>query len=646
MCILMTKMFTKWAFCLLVQNMFSYCNVMLDKTMAEAYEVKLIFSAGTLVICLIGGLIADTVLGMFFTGTLSFVWQLVGLLFILGSTFTENTADAHPRTDLYMVGLGCTAIAYSGLNAILVVYGAEQLRKDSHRQSYIHWNYFFNNFGALLGVPVTTSLAVVEFSTNTHYYFVACFTTAVIVTALALLAFTAGFRHYKDTTIRGKKILHAVKAALSSTPGCCRTVRSILTSPAGSRYSTSVPHNNDDTKLDTALLQTYDRLTARGILRVLLISSAFLGFAVYYYGLIDSALVLQSEGMKMYNFTLYHVPDDASKLEAFNLAGVCLLIPIMDLILYPYLRKRGSKVPCDARILTGMAIGSLAAIYSIVLEGQRKEICELNDGEPTLSWFYITPSITFLTVAEAFAFVAAYEYCYLQGPTGLRCVSVGLLDTATGLSSFIAIGIRKLVQDKQRSWFPDKHATKVCELGNKSRLENFFLIQLGILLLSAVSYLCVISSIEKLQNITRVFVKKRPEKSVFGSVNTSENDEELMESSYEEIRNSRHLSGDNSSEMFESWETYDTLDISQAGPGDANAQSSLSSSMSSAVLYVQPSEQASAPCRTKKKKRTSKKHLPCTSDDTKSSLSASVSVHVNDEMKSNRLSYDTIDTML
>ncbi|KAF8523257.1 PTR2-domain-containing protein [Hysterangium stoloniferum] len=153
----------------------------------------------------------------------------------------------------------------------------------------------------------------------------------------------------------------------------------------------------------------------------------FLFFPLYWisYNQITSNLVSMAADM-----SLHGVPNDL--FQNFDPIALIILIPIMDIFVYPGLRRIGIIARPVARIWLGFMFGAVAMVYSAVLQhyiyktnpcGDFASGCADADGNPTPStinvWVQI-PAYILIAISEVFASITGLEYAYNKAPKRMK----------------------------------------------------------------------------------------------------------------------------------------------------------------------------------------------------------------------------------
>jgi len=166
----------------------------------------------------------------------------------------------------------------------------------------------------------------------------------------------------------------------------------------------------------------------RAVLRVLIVFALITPF----WSLFDqkaSTWVLQGDQMTQPTWF------ESSQMQTVNPGLVMILIPLNNLVIFPWLRKRGWPLTALGKMTVGMALAGLAwvvaGILQIIIDGDPKVVVlyplhgQLQAGLVTQSelWIYwqIVPYIL-LTLAEVLVSATGLEFAYSQAPLSMKGV--------------------------------------------------------------------------------------------------------------------------------------------------------------------------------------------------------------------------------
>ncbi len=156
------------------------------------------------------------------------------------------------------------------------------------------------------------------------------------------------------------------------------------------------------------------------------------------------------------------VPNDViSNLDPFALI---LFIPIVDLFVYPGLRRLGFNFTPVKRIALGFFLGSAAMIWATVVQhfiykrnpcGYQVATCKDAAGEPLTSdlnvWIQ-TGSYVLLAFSEIFASITGLEYAFTKAPKNMRSLVMSAFLFMQAISAALGEAFISLATDPLLVW--------------------------------------------------------------------------------------------------------------------------------------------------------------------------------------------------
>ncbi|GAA6004046.1 Ptr2p [Rhodotorula paludigena] len=159
-------------------------------------------------------------------------------------------------------------------------------------------------------------------------------------------------------------------------------------------------------------------------------------FPLYWltYNQINNNLTSQAAVMNTHG-----LPNDL--LANLDPLAVLILIPIMDLLVYPTLRRFGINFSPIKKIFAGFMCGTAAMIAAAVTQhyiyqrsacGNNAATCEVEPFVESLNVWIQTPTYVLIALSEIFASIVSLEYAYTKAPKSMRSMvmAVGLFTTA------------------------------------------------------------------------------------------------------------------------------------------------------------------------------------------------------------------------
>jgi proton-dependent oligopeptide transporter, POT family len=148
--------------------------------------------------------------------------------------------------------------------------------------------------------------------------------------------------------------------------------------------------------------------------------------------------------------------------------AIALLIPILDRIIYPLLRRRGIQLKPITRISLGFAIGAMSMVYAAWLQSVvyaappcfdnplKCAAAELPDGTILHNKVHIawqSPAFILIALSEILCSVTGLEYAYTNAPRSMKSfiMSLFLLTSAGGAA--LGVVIAPFARDPNMVWF-------------------------------------------------------------------------------------------------------------------------------------------------------------------------------------------------
>jgi solute carrier family 15 (peptide/histidine transporter), member 3/4 len=447
---------------------------------------------------LIGGYIADTLLGRYKTILYFSMLYLIGLaLFVFGSV-PGAIVQGVIFTAMYTVALGA-----GGIKPNVSTMGADQFdpkipqdKKESEQFfSYFYWSI---NLGALIAyslVAYVCQYGLPGLGGEPWGFFVG-YLIPTIMMCFGVLVFMSGSSNYKKVSPRG----------------------SMLTTAGGILYEALVIRYNDTSPtgylLDKASDQHGGSYAANDVEGVKYVAklTPFLGVMIPYWGIYgQTKTAFQIQGCQMQStIGTFQLP--ISAMNMFNNVAILILVPLTDQVLYPKLKEKGYGLTMLNKIGWGFVFAVLAMVVAGLIELYRiqqapsagnyydtsardnispcrnidnydpykyqdwyadhsldkplncQQICPAIDGVLSLSCiscddipqmsqisiFWQVPQFVLIGISEIFASITSLEFFYSQAPSRMRSVSQASNLFTNALGSWLTIPLTLLVNINPR----------------------------------------------------------------------------------------------------------------------------------------------------------------------------------------------------
>jgi POT family proton-dependent oligopeptide transporter len=155
------------------------------------------------------------------------------------------------------------------------------------------------------------------------------------------------------------------------------------------------------------------------------------------------------------------VPNDViSNLDPFALI---IFIPICDLVLYPFLRRRGIRFTALKKIYLGFLLGSASMIWAAVIQdhiyksnpcGKYATHCA-NEDIPIVSPLSVwaqTGAYVLTALSEIFASITGLEYAFTKAPKNMRSLVMSMFLFMSAIASALGEAFVPLSGDPLLVW--------------------------------------------------------------------------------------------------------------------------------------------------------------------------------------------------
>ena len=149
------------------------------------------------------------------------------------------------------------------------------------------------------------------------------------------------------------------------------------------------------------------------------------------------------------------VPNDL--LQNLDPIAIIIIVPIMDLLVYPFLLRKGIRFTPIKKITAGFIIGAFAMVWAAVLQhfiymdadvyNNPREDYKANINVWAVSGVYIL-----IAISEIFASVTTLEYAFTKAPKNMRSLVQAVQLFTTAFSAALAQAFTPLTVDPLIVW--------------------------------------------------------------------------------------------------------------------------------------------------------------------------------------------------
>ncbi|KAJ4982720.1 POT family protein [Stagonosporopsis vannaccii] len=153
---------------------------------------------------------------------------------------------------------------------------------------------------------------------------------------------------------------------------------------------------------------------------------------------------------------LHGVPNDL--LANLDPISIIILVPILDTVVYPFLRKRGIRFTPLKKICAGFIVASFSMVWASVLQYYIYKTSGYYD-DPTLEKYKspinvwaVTGVYILIAISEIFASVTTLEYAFTKAPKNMRSLVMAVQLFTTAFSAALAQAFVPLTVDPLVVW--------------------------------------------------------------------------------------------------------------------------------------------------------------------------------------------------
>ncbi|GAA5830943.1 hypothetical protein JCM11251_005087 [Rhodosporidiobolus azoricus] len=397
---------------------------------------------------LFGAYIADSYLGRYKTICWSVLIAFIGHCLLVGAAAPSIIANPDGAIGFFAVSIIIMGLGTGGFKSNIGPIVAEQVashklyvktHKDGSRvlvdpaqtaaRMFI-WYYVCINLGALAG-----QIGMV-YAVKYHGFWVA-FLIPTLVFATTPVILYLGRNRYVRTPPTGSTLGKAFR-----TLGVCLKGRWLKPKQwYADDFWKPAYELADAPASERPSWATWDKNWVSEVRRGFKACQVFAYYPLYWltYNQINNNLVSQAAVMNTHG-----LPNDI--MNNLNPISLVIIIPIMDLLIYPALRRAGIFFSPIKKIFCGFMFGSLAMVCAAVVQheiykrsacGRYAATCEEELFVPSLNVWIQTPSYVLIGLSEIFASVTGLEYAYTKAPKSMRSMVMGVNLFTTALAAAI-----------------------------------------------------------------------------------------------------------------------------------------------------------------------------------------------------------------
>ncbi|KAF1964681.1 oligopeptide transporter [Bimuria novae-zelandiae CBS 107.79] len=434
----------------------------MGKKVAQAITL---FNTFYIYVCpMLGAWIADTYLGRFKTIVFSVMIAEVGHALLTGSAAPGMLDKPKNALALFIVGLLVMGLGTGMFKPNISPLIAEQIPQDAPRvevdkkgQRVIvdpaetaariyNWFYLFINVGALVG-----QLAMVYAERYVGFWPAFLIPTVFFLTTLPVLFFCR--KMYIQRPPSGSVLGPAVKLPFLAMKGrwSWNPIRTWKNARNGSFWDSAKPSRLGSAK---PVWLTYDDAWVDEVARGWAACGVLLWLPIYWlsYNQLSNNLIQQAATM-----SLHGIPNDL--LHNLDPIAIIILVALLDLLVYPALRKAGIRFTPIKKIFTGFMLATAGMIWAAILQLYiyRKSPCgvmmEVNEPcKSDINLWAQTGIYVIIAMSEIMASVVSLEYAFTKAPKSMRSIVQAFSLFTSSISAALGEAFTPLSEDPHLVW--------------------------------------------------------------------------------------------------------------------------------------------------------------------------------------------------
>lgn len=411
---------------------------------------------------LFGAYVADQYLGRYMTIQISILIAIVGHIVLVMSAIPPVIVNPNGAIAAFAIGIVIMGVGVGGFKSNISPLIAEQYNVRMHVKTledgervivdpvqtigriYLYF-YLLINIGSLCG-----SISMVFAEKYVGFWLSFMLPTIVLAACIPVLAIAK--KRYILNPPQGSVLGKAVKLLGLTLKGqaSINPVRFYKNTKAPDFWERVKPSRLGDQK---PAWMTFDDAWVDEVRRGVSACKVFMWYPIYWlaYGQMTNNLTSQAATMK-----LGGAPNDI--VSNLNPLFIIILIPFMDFVVYPGLRKAGILFSPIKRITTGFMFACMSMIAATVIQyhiykmspcGNQANSCD--EETPITVWVQIVP-YALIGISEIMASITSLEYAFTKAPKNMRSLITAVALFMNAISSAISQALVALADDPLLVW--------------------------------------------------------------------------------------------------------------------------------------------------------------------------------------------------
>ncbi|KAF2013588.1 MFS peptide transporter-like protein Ptr2 [Aaosphaeria arxii CBS 175.79] len=410
---------------------------------------------------LFGAWIADSYLGRYKTIFYSVLIAEIGHTILVASSAPHVLDKPNTALGVFIVGLLITGFGTGTFKPnisplIMDQIPQEPLRVEEQNGQRVivdpavtatrvyNWFYWFINWGALAG-----QLGMVFAERYVGFYLAFLIPLLFFMLAIPVLVYCKKVYRLQPASgsVLGPAFKLLIKAlGLGVTANPMQTIRNWRNGDGWERIKPSVLGANKPSWYN------FDDAWVDEVRRGFGACGVFVWVPIYWlaYRQMDNNLTQMCSTM-----ALHGTPNDL--LQNMDPITLIVLVPIFDLYIYPWMRKKKINFTPIKKICAGFIFGSLAMLWAAVLQHYVYKTSGYYDThdpdyKSPINVWAVTGVYVLVAISEIFASVTTLEYAYTKAPKNMRSLVMGVQCFTTAFSAALAQAFTPLTNDPHLVW--------------------------------------------------------------------------------------------------------------------------------------------------------------------------------------------------
>uniref|UniRef100_A0A0D9WGG9 Uncharacterized protein n=1 Tax=Leersia perrieri TaxID=77586 RepID=A0A0D9WGG9_9ORYZ len=517
-------------------NLITYLTAELHLPLVEASNTLTNFHGASNLTPIVGGLIADSFAGRFWTiaaGSVAYQLGMVGLTVSalmpslrpppchVGEAVSGQACQRATPWQLLVLyaSLICTSIGTGGTRPCVMAFGADQfeLRKPRRRgeagaKDAPRWSFFNLYFFGVELAKLVAITAVVYIQENVGWGLGLGVPTVAMLAAVT--AFVAGYPLYVKMAPGCSPLTRLAQVAVAAywkrnvavpdDPGLLYDDKEL---DAGVATTGRLLHTNQLTFFDRAAVVTDGDVARGGVPRPWRLSTVHrveeLKSIVRMLPIWAAGILLVTSASHNHSFAIQQARTMDRRVTArleippatmliFSNVAMLTTLALYDRVLVPRLRRltrHPSGITHLQRTGIGLAISTVSNVVAAVVEGWRKRAAarhSLLDSPGVtvpMSVFWMAPQYAIHGAADAFMDVGRMEFLYDQAPEGMRSTAAALYWLTMSAGSYMGTLLVTVVHERTKGegeWLQDNL--------NRGRLDSYYWLVVTLQLINVVYF--------------------------------------------------------------------------------------------------------------------------------------------------------------